>query len=89
MQLFQMCVDKLIFPPSTHLSDIKKEHWEGYESEREYLSYLLIAYELLITKYGIVIVTDHQSTDGIDRLISAVDFLTKHKKYEEYVHSYC
>ena len=86
MQLFQMCVDKVIFPPSTQLSDITKEHWEGYENEKEFFAYLLIANELLINNYGIVIVTDHQSVNGIDRLRSAVAFLTKHKTYDEYAH---
>ena len=88
-QLFQMCIDNLIFLPSTQMSDITSKDLDGYKSEKDFFSYLLIANELLKNRYGIVIVSDHQSIAGIEPLRKAVSFITNHKSYEEYPHVLC
>ncbi len=85
-QLFKMCIEKSVFLPMTQIEDIKAENWEGYESEKDFFAYLLVANELVVNRYGIVVVTDHQSIAGIDRLRSAVSFITTHKTCEVYPH---
>lgn len=88
-QLFRMCIEKSVFPPMTQIEDIKPEDWNGYKSEKDFFTYLLVANELVANRYGIVVVTDHQSIAGIEPLQKAIDFITKYKSYEVYPHVIC
>ena len=80
--VFQLCMEKSIFPHDMSVEHIRPEDFAGFKSKKEYLAFLLIANELIKHKYGIVVVADHQTIDGIDRLKEAIEFLVKQKGCE-------
>ena len=87
--VFQLCMEKSIFPPDVSVEDIRPEDFAEFKSKKEYLAFLLIANELIKHKYGIVVVADHQTIDGIDKLKAAIAFLAKHKGCEIYPEVIC
>lgn len=54
-----------------------------FETKKEFYSYLLIANQLLKNNYEIVVVTDHNTTEGIVKLQKALD------NYRNNVHKHC
>ncbi|WP_394010839.1 Spaf_1101 family AAA-like ATPase [Anaerococcus cruorum] len=59
------------------------EDFDVFESKKEIYAYLLLANELLINKYEIVVVTDHNTFEGIDKLKICVNHLQRREnKYD-------
>lgn len=59
------------------------EQFHIFEDTKELLAYLLIAHELLINEYEIVVVADHNTFDGVNKLKTCVKYL-KHQKAKKY-----
>jgi len=55
-----------------------------YANKKEWLSYVLLAHQLLRNNFGIALVTDHNTIDGIEKLETAIQHLYKLKKYKVY-----
>lgn len=55
------------------------EDFDIFENKKEVYAYLLLANELLINKYEIVVVTDHNTFEGIDKLKICVNHLQQRK----------
>lgn len=79
--LIELCVLHGIVPEKDYLEqiDIKQDH-QNYTDKKEWLSYLLIANAIIQNDYEIVVVTDHNTISGIDKLSSAVKELHKMRK---------
>lgn len=82
-ELCELCYEKALFPREAFddtLSNICKENTKFYRSNMEALVYLLIVWELMINKYELVVVTDHNNIDGYERLVKAVDIIYTYRK---------
>lgn len=82
-ELCELCYEKALFPRENFdgvLSNIRKENMKFYRSNMEVLVYLLIVWELMINKYELVVVTDHNNIDGYERLVKALDIIYTYRK---------
>ncbi|WP_297689305.1 Spaf_1101 family AAA-like ATPase [uncultured Anaerococcus sp.] len=84
-ELEDIVYEKEIIPQVACMGlDEMGEQFLIYKNKKEFYAYLLIAHELLINEYEIVVVADHNTFDGIDKLKLCVEYLkhTKSKKYK-------
>ena len=85
-ELEDIVYEKEIMPKSVNI-DIGEmgDQFLIFNSNKEFYAYLLIAHELLINEYEIVVVADHNTFDGVNKLRLCADYLkeniTKYKVY--------
>lgn len=75
--IFEICIENKIFPATYSISEIRETDYDNcYRDKKELLSYLLLANAILNEGIEVVIVSDHNTIDGCDKLEVAI-------KYEE------
>lgn len=81
--IFQECVSEgaLVQEFDFHQYDLSGG-LSVYSDKKEWLSYVLLAHQLLKNNVGIVLVADHNTIDGIEKLETAIQDLYKLKKYK-------
>lgn len=82
-ELCELCYEKKLFSEKEleiNLAEIHNRYPELYADNKEILIYLLIAWELIIDKYEIVLVTDHNNIDGYDKLYEAINIIFDYRK---------
>lgn len=83
--LFDICIDRKVFPKIITLDDITLDNAHScYESKKELLSYMLLAETIIANNIEIVLVTDHHTINGVNKLKNAIDELHKMKKRKVY-----
>ena len=74
--LIDLCSERKVAPTKDFLSETKlDEDRVIYASRKEWLAYLLIANELIKNDYEIVVVTDHNNINGVEKLRVAISNL--------------
>ncbi|HFI0137537.1 TPA: Spaf_1101 family AAA-like ATPase [Streptococcus suis] len=80
----QILKDK--FPMEQLISSIDNEMYSDF---KEYISFLFLAEQILVNDFEIVVVTDHNTTDGVAKLRDAIDMLKRdNHKYKYHPHVY-
>ena len=80
IEIFNLCIDNQIFPKEFCIETYKLENeYLIYNSKKEFLSYLLLANELLINQFEIVVVNDHHTFAGVEKLKLSIRELKKTK----------
>jgi len=83
--LYSKCVDHNIIPPQFTFDMITLgDDDKVFEDHKEFLSYLLIANALRDYDISIVLIADHHTIAGYDKLLRAIKFIHKHKHYRIY-----
>jgi len=74
-ELIEICQDCGFIPRSTDFTsiDMSSASFSVFDSEKDFLSYFLIAGKLSACNYEIAVVTDHNTIDGIEKLRCAID----------------
>lgn len=85
-ELEDIIYEKGIFPQGIRMGIYEMgEEFHIYDDNKELFAYLLIAHELLINEYEIVVVSDHNTFEGVNKLKVCVDYLknsrTEYKVY--------
>lgn len=79
-ELEDIIYERSIIPLINGKRDVKfGEDFDIFESKKEIYAFLLLANELLINKYEIAVVTDHNTFEGIDKLKICIHHLKKLK----------
>jgi len=83
--LYEICIEKEIFTKITSLDDIvlDKER-QCYMNKKEFLAFILLANEIILNQIEIVLVTDHHTIEGFDKLEIAISELFKIRKKAVY-----
>ena len=72
-QIMQCCMQKNVVPQREYLTSVTLDNERSiYTTKEEWLSYILLANELVCNDYEIVVVTDHNSIAGISKLELAI-----------------
>lgn len=75
-QILEKCIERHVIINTITLDDVKVEGELGcYDSKKELLSYLLLANSLLSAGIEIVLVSDHNTIRGIDKLKVAIKWV--------------
>ena len=78
--LYEKCIDQKVFPETVDLEKIILEgKYSCYRDKKELLAYTLLAHEIISNQIGIVLITDHHTISGIDKLKVAISGLCKMK----------
>ena len=81
--IFQECVlEGALFKEFDFYQYELSDDLSVYSDKKEWLSYVLLAHQLLKSNVEIVLVTDHNTLDGIKKLETAILHLYKLKKYD-------
>ena len=86
-ELEDVVYEKEIIPQDICMTlDEMGEEFHIYDGKKEFYAYLLIAHELLMNEYEIVVVADHNTFGGVNKLKVCVDYLKQIKpiKYNVY-----
>lgn len=89
-ELLFICKKKKIISRDFDINkDLQKKIIDKYYDSKELLSYLILAYELVIREYEIILVSDHNTILGIDKLrqmlLIMYNSYGKLKKYPEII----
>lgn len=76
-ELFLLCLEKKIFPDKFTLEELPEltDDLSIYANRKEFLSYLLIAYELMNNEIEIVVIADHNTIEGYEKTKTAIALL--------------
>ncbi|MCH4260123.1 MAG: AAA family ATPase [Clostridium tyrobutyricum] len=79
IDIYKLCIRNHVFfnVPIETFNDSK---FSIYKDRKECLSYLLYANQIINNNISIVVVTDHNTIDGYDKLVAAIDKLSYFKK---------
>lgn len=89
-QIMQYCMQKKVVPKKEFLTSVTLVNERSiYTTKEEWLSYILLANELVCNDYEIVVVTDHNSIDGISKLELAIKDIHNLKGSHEYPEIIC
>ncbi|MDR7855743.1 Spaf_1101 family AAA-like ATPase [Tissierella sp.] len=81
----QLCKDNKILPEGFNLDDFELNgELSVYKSKKEWLSFILLAEELINNDIEIAVVSDHNTIQGIDKLRVAIKHLHKMKQRKVY-----
>lgn len=73
------CYKRGALPDSFSLSSLEQDSFNGYKDKKEFLSFLLLATEIINNQYGLVVVTDHNTCKGVEKLKKSIAEITKFK----------
>jgi len=89
-KLLQCCMQRNVVPKKEYLLNVTLDNERSiYSTREEWLSYLLLANELICNDYEIVVVTDHNSVGGIKKLELAIKDIHKIKASHAYPEIIC
>ncbi len=84
-EIFQECVSVgALFKEFDYHQYLLSDELAVYSDKKEWLSYVLLAHQLLKNKVELVLVTDHNTIDGIKKLKIAVQHLYSLKRYDTF-----
>lgn len=79
--LYKICVENKIIITGFDINFFKENiEFKIYSNTKELLSYLVLAEELLQNEIVIVVVADHHTFSGVDKLRLAIEHIHKSKK---------
>ncbi|MCK1225031.1 Spaf_1101 family AAA-like ATPase [Streptococcus uberis] len=74
------------FPMEQLMSSMDNEMYSDF---KEYISFIFLAEQILVNDFEIVVVTDHNTTEGVAKLRNAINMLKKNNhKYRYHPHIY-
>lgn len=80
-QLLALCVERHVIMPTVVLDDIRLDGpFEGFSSKKQLMSFLLLADSIATAKIEIVLVADHNSILGVEKLEKAMKWIHEIKK---------
>ena len=80
--ILEKCVERHVVINTITLDDVKVEGELGcYDNRKELLSYFLLADSLLAAGIEILLIADHNTIQGIDKLKAAINWVQGIKKY--------
>ena len=80
-EILNVCITRHVLPLSATLEDIElNERRSIYKDKKEFLSFLMIANELITNSIEIVLVSDHNTVSGNKKLEIAIDEMYRMKK---------
>lgn len=83
-EIFALCMKNHVFPGNTSISTIRTEDYIGnYRDKKELFSYMLLANEIIESGIEIVIVSDHNTVDGCEKLELAIKHVNRMKKKQK------
>lgn len=84
--LFSLCVERGVISDVFSITSLPtlEDELAIYKDKKEFLSYLLLANELFLQKIEIVVITDHHTIDGYEKVKKAVAKLYQQQKYDIY-----
>ena len=84
-QLIELCLKRKVLPRGDYFDDVKLEGERSiYTSKEDWLSYVLLANEIMRYDYEVIVVTDHNTIEGIKKLRIAVQDIHKMKALYPY-----
>ena len=84
-QILEKCIERRVIINTITLDDVKVEgELSCYDSQKELLSYLLLANSLLAAGIEIVLVSDHNTIRGVDKLKAAIKWVQHAKRYNTF-----
>ena len=84
-QLLALCIERHVIMPMVTLDDIRLEgDFKGFSSKKEVMSFLLLADSIMLAGIEIVLVADHNTILGVDKLEKAIKWLHETKKAQIY-----
>lgn len=88
--ILKICVERKVLSETISMEDIKLDDGlKCYSNKKELLSFLLLADAILENEIEIVVVADHHTIAGVDKLRKAIEELQKYKKRKVYPHVLC
>lgn len=78
-ELFSLCVEKMVFSKNETLDILKGNDFNIFTNNQESMVYLLIANELCKQKIELVLITDHNTIDGFEKLQQAIKLIDRAK----------
>jgi len=84
-ELYDLCIENNLFPNEMDINLIKEifsTNKDIFLSENEMLTYLLIAWKLFAHNMELVLITDHHTIIGYDKLNHAIDMIQKTRNKE-------
>lgn len=83
--ILEICTNRKVFPSSITLDDITIENTcNCYSNKKEMLSYMLLAETIIANNIEVVLVSDHHTISGVNKLKIAIDELYKMKQCKVY-----
>lgn len=83
-EIKKLCIKAKVFPDAIDIEKIGVD--SAFKDRKEWLSFLLLADTLLKEQLEIVLVADHNTIGGIDKLKTAIKSLAEMKAYGVYTH---
>ena len=84
-KLINICLERHIVPYRAILDEVTLDgNLSVYASKKEWLSYVLLANEILLNDYEVVVVTDHNTFEGVKKLEIAVNEVHKIRSMHPY-----
>lgn len=77
--IFDYCINHGVLPSNFDLEMINLSDFPAYSSKKELLSYLALADSLMVHGLEIIVVADHNTIDGVEKLETAIKIQHKHK----------
>lgn len=88
-EILEIIIEKNIIPSTAIRLDEIKYNEEIYDNLREYLSYYLVAAELIRSDIEIVVITDHNTISGYKKLKKAIEDNWNFKRGNKYPEVLC
>ncbi len=83
--IYEICKARKVIPNAVNIEDVLFENDRiQYSDRKEKLSYLLLAHSIAEQNIGMVLVADHHTINGVDKLKNAIDELYRMKNYTIY-----
>lgn len=83
--IYKICVERNVFPDLEEIEYFEpKGVFDRFNSRKEVLSFLLLAEELIVKNFEIVVVTDHHTIEGVPKLEQAIKNLYEIRKRKVY-----
>lgn len=84
-EIFQLCIKRNVFPYVSKIEDFEpKEPFDKFKDRKEVLSFLLLAEEIISKNIEIVVVSDHHTIQGVQKLEKAISILCRMKSRDTY-----
>lgn len=81
-EIYDICTERGVFPKIIDIDTIKLD--PAYRDKKEMLSYVLLADAIIACDIEAVLVSDHHTIDGVDKLKTAIRTLCKMKMHNAY-----
>lgn len=83
-KICDVCIDRQVLPSNFSLQSINLAEYPIFDSRKELLSYLALAESLMDSGIEIIVVADHNTISGVNKLETAIKIQYKHKSRNVY-----